>query len=340
VAHIQFFKKVKSSLSIQVMRDRLFPKFLVPDGKSQLEWNKIFVEEQRQAVNVLMQNLESMPVTKRLENSNYGARALQNMSGVVKPLSRIDKVSDADDSSLTKSDISLMFTIELVVQEVTHIKNADAKRKVYCTMEMEGGEKMATNAVPSTAAKWDCQADFRSNQIRPCLKVKLFQKSKNMLAIEDKELGRVLIKPLPNTPTCTEWYTMYTGQKNKSEADYARIRLGIRIDKPANLKHCGYLYAQGKQAWKKWKMRFFALVQVSQYTFAMCSFQERKTDPHEMVQLDGFTVDYSLPESGLEGGTVFFNAMKESDSIIFSCSGLVSSYLQLQYYKHISTVQL
>ncbi|CBY12683.1 unnamed protein product [Oikopleura dioica] len=304
----------------KVMRDRLFPKFLVPDGKSQLEWNKIYVEEQRQAVNVLMQNLESMPVTKRLENTNYGARALQNMSGVVKPLSRIDKVSDADDSSLTKSDISLMFTIELVVQEVTNIKNADAKRKVYCTMEMEGGEKMATNAVPSTAAKWDCQADFRSNQIRPCLKVKLFQKSKNMLAIEDKELGRVLIKPLPNTPTCTEWYTMYTGQKNKSEADYARIRLGIRIDKPANLKHCGYLYAQGKQAWKKWKMRFFALVQVSQYTFAMCSFQERKTEPHEMVQLDGFTVDYSLPESGLEGGTVFFNAMKESDSIIFSCS--------------------
>lgn len=98
------------------MRDRKFPKFLVPDGKSQLEWNKIYVEELRQAVNVLMQNLESMPVTKRLENATYGARALQNMSGVVKPLSRIDKVSETDESTLAKSHISLMFTIELVVQ--------------------------------------------------------------------------------------------------------------------------------------------------------------------------------------------------------------------------------
>ena len=112
-----------------------------------------------------------------------------------------------------------------------------------------------------------------------------------MLAIEDKELGRVLIKPLPNTAKCTEWYTLYTGrdQKNKAQPDNARIRLSIRIDRPPNLKHSGYLYAQGKQAWKKWKMRFFALVQVSQYTFAMCSYQERKQEPHEMIQLDGFT---------------------------------------------------
>ena len=135
----------------------------------------------------------------------------------------------------------------------------------------EGGEKLATEAVPSNNARWETQADFQSNQVRPVMKVKLFQKSKNMLSIEDKELGRVLIKPLPNTPKCTEWYTLYTGQKNRSQPDNARIKLAIRIDRPPNLKHCGYLYAQGKQAWKKWKMRFFALVQVSQYTFAMCS---------------------------------------------------------------------
>lgn len=36
----------------------------------------------------------------------------------------------------------------------------------------------------------------------------------------------------------------------------------------------------------------FSLYQVSQYTFAMCSYREKKPDPTEMMQLDGFTVDY------------------------------------------------
>lgn len=35
------------------------------------------------------------------------------------------------------------------------------------------------------------------------------------------------------------------------------------------------------------------IFQVSQYTFAMCSYREKKADPHEMMQLDGFTVDYT-----------------------------------------------
>jgi len=43
-----------------------------------------------------------------------------------------------------------------------------------------------------------------------------------------------------------------------------------------------------------------ACVQVSQYTFAMCSYRERKADPTEIQQLDGFTVDY-CEQSLMEG---------------------------------------
>ena len=57
---------------------------------------------------------------------------------------------------------------------------------------------------------------------------------------------------------------------------------------------------------------------MSQYNFVMCSYQERKAEPYEMMQLDGFTVDYTVPELGHEGGRAFFNAVKEGGSVMFA----------------------
>lgn len=39
-------------------------------------------------------------------------------------------------------------------------------------------------------------------------------------------------------------------------------------------------------------------LQVSQYTFAMCSYREKKAEPQELLQLDGYTVDYTDPQPG------------------------------------------
>jgi len=40
------------------------------------------------------------------------------------------------------------------------------------------------------------------------------------------------------------------------------------------------------------------MCQVSQYTFAMCSYRERKHDPTDILQLDGHTVDFCDPLEG------------------------------------------
>lgn len=93
-----------------------------------------------------------------------------------------------------------------------------------------------------------------------------------------------------------EWHRLNV---NKSHPDHdMRIKIACRMDKPLNMKHCGYLFAVGKNVWKKWKKRYFVLVQVSQYTFAMCSYKEKKSEPSEMCQVDGFTVDYIEHSSG------------------------------------------
>ena len=43
---------------------------------------------------------------------------------------------------------------------------------------------------------------------------------------------------------------------------------------------------------------YILLSQVSQYTFAICSYKEKKSEPSEMLQMDGYTVDYIEPAGG------------------------------------------
>lgn len=79
----------------------------------------------------------------------------------------------------------------------------------------------------------------------------------------------------------------------------------------------------------------------------MCSYREKKSEPQELLQLDGYTVDYSDPQpgeatfigssvkyagapgtdnvppphavaAGLDGGRAFFNAVKEGDTVMFA----------------------
>ncbi|XP_067934270.1 calcium-dependent secretion activator 1-like isoform X2 [Watersipora subatra] len=274
------------------------PQFLVKEMES------MYISELNSQISTLKANLESVPVKAG------GALPRRQKKG---HHNHIDGVEESD-LSLSKHDVVLSFTIEVVIQELRGLK-LTGNKNVYCTMEVDGCDKLQTGLAPVSKPNWGTQGDFPTTQPLPHIKIKLYMENSGLLTIEDKELGKVTLKPTATNSKNPQFYKLTT----KNNTDDLHLRVAVRMDKPQNMKYCGYLYALGKRVWSTCKSRYFVLVQVSQCAFAVCRYKERKAEPIEMLHLKGFTVDYCERHPEMDPNIPYaFNAVKEGDSVTFA----------------------
>jgi hypothetical protein len=193
-----------------------------------------YIEELKQSISLLMNHLDNQPVGASESKLRLPKRP-QNSKSSNDHHHQHHRNDDAE-PCLSKSDVVLNFAIEVVVMEVKGLKSLPSNRIVFCVMEVEGHSKLQTDQAEASRPIWDTSGDFKTQQPLPVIKVKLCMETQNILQ-DNKELGRVVLRPDPNFTRASTWYVME--RTNNKFPDELKIKLTVRIDKPANLKMCG-----------------------------------------------------------------------------------------------------
>ena len=219
------------------------------------EMDTLYVDELKKTINDLMSNLESLPVrggsdqkqikpkrgTAHGRHVGGGSGASSGFNTSIRS-NQDDGTNHLDDNEpgLTKLAFMLNFNVNVTVKEVRGLKSIPTNRIVYCTMEVEGGEKYRTEHAEAGKPVWESLAEFPTNQILPIIKVKLYMENPGILSLDDNKLGKLTLQIDP-TFNKANWWTSMIKNKNASTDDKLEVKLDVRMEKPQNLKMCGYV---------------------------------------------------------------------------------------------------
>ncbi|KAA3681724.1 calcium-dependent secretion activator [Paragonimus westermani] len=197
---------------------------------------------------------------------------------------------------ISREAVRMSFDLEVLIHQLRNIRHLSGAKKLYCTVELDGtADRKRTEAVEATKPIWNTAAEFQTYQPLPVVKLKLYKECSGPLTLDDKELGKIILRPTWASPRMPTWLRL---QPTKHCPEILEIQLSTSMQRPTNCKYANYCWIQGRNEFKKWKRRYLCLIQVSQYTFVLAAYLEQKSHPHEFMVLDGFTVDYceSRPE--------------------------------------------